>query len=69
MKTKRPRLNDSGLPRGAVAGFVKGKSCGRGNHRFIVAKSETYAVCVVCHEVLNLHPERRRDEYADDSGL
>lgn len=49
MKTKRRKLNWSGLPEGSTAGYVKSESCGRGNHNFLVAKSEMYAICTRCH--------------------
>ncbi len=60
MKT-RPKVNKSGLPRGSLVGYVKGQSCGRGKHRFVVSKSETYAVCTKCHLRMNLVPEVQED--------
>lgn len=76
MKTRRERLNRSGLPKGAVASYIKGKSCGRGKHSFVIAKSVTYAVCTRCHLRLVLVPEERnydpgegQEGYEDEHSL
>ena len=50
-----PKLNKSGIPKGALgSGYIKGRSCGKGRHEFVVAKTGKYAVCVKCHHVVSL---------------
>ena len=64
-----PELNESGLPKGILAGYVKGKSCGRGRHQLVVAKTGTYAVCTRCHLIVRRGTKKGGDENAVDSGL
>jgi hypothetical protein len=70
-KTRRhkAKLNKSGLPRGSLVGYIMGTSCGRGHHKFVLAKTGKYAVCVKCHLRLVLKHEKEEDQDAVDNSL
>ena len=65
MKSRKPKINKSGLPEGSTASYVKGQSCGRGKHDLVIAKKQTYAVCTRCHLRLYLVREKMMEEGPD----